>query len=97
MKIEHINAECTDTDKLPDIDAQILEMSEQLRKLCEENQRPFAMIISPNGNERFLAFWNIMGKTNISEKGIDIGAMLACLNNLVENMTRGGMSLKANE
>lgn len=97
MKIEHINSETTDTDKLPDIDAQILEMSEQLRKLCEENQRPFVMVISPNGNERFLAFWNIKGRTNFNEKGIDIGPMLGCLNNIVEKMTNGGVSLKTNE
>jgi hypothetical protein len=97
MKIEHTDSSKTDTDKLPDIDAQVLELSEQLRQLCENNHRPFAMVISHGGNDKFYAFWNIKGRTNISEKGIDIGPMISSMNVLVGEMTHGGLSIKQNE
>jgi hypothetical protein len=97
MKIEHINHTATDTDKLPDIDAQIIEMAEQLRDLCEKSKRPFVLTVSPAGNEKFYAFWNIQGMNNVNEKGIDIGFMLGSINSLVMQLTQGGLCLKPNE
>ena len=39
MIIKHIDGSEVDTDKLPDIDAQIFEKIEELRVLCETSNR----------------------------------------------------------
>lgn len=97
MKIEHINSEVTDTDKLPDIDAQILELSEQLRQICEANHRPVILLVDPSGYSKYSSFWNVSGRNNINKKGINITPMLSALNDIVVHLTQGGMSIQPKE
>lgn len=64
MKIEHVphsNQEVTDTDKLSDIEAMILEKSEELRKLCFDTSRQAVIIVDAKGmvNGGGYQFWNM--------------------------------------
>lgn len=58
MIIKHVDGTIVDTDKLPDISAQIFEKTEELRKLCESANRPFLLFIDTKGNKKFTSFWN---------------------------------------
>lgn len=69
MIIEHVpigdGKENTDTDKLPDIQALILEKAEELRLLCTNSSRQCVIIVDAVGyNDKGKAthFWNL--KTN---------------------------------
>jgi len=67
MIIEHIPGSCkekTDTDKLPDVEAMILEKSEELRQLCLDVKRQCVIIVDAKGNENGNAmhFWNMKMK-----------------------------------
>ena len=58
MIITHTDGVEVDTDKLPDIDAQILEKTEELRKLCESTNRLFLLHVDVRGNKQMTVFWN---------------------------------------
>lgn len=64
MIITHIDGTVVDTDKLPDISAQIFEKTEELRKLCEAANRPFLLFIDTKGNKKFTSFWNFKSGPN---------------------------------
>lgn len=54
MIIEHVpgsHVNATDTDKLPDVEAMILEKAEELRKLCFDTSRQVVIIVDAKGIE----------------------------------------------
>lgn len=58
MIIKHTDGVEIDTDKLPDIDAQILEKTEELRKLCESTNRLLLLHVDVRGNKQMTVYWN---------------------------------------
>jgi hypothetical protein len=64
MIIKHIDGTEVDTDKLPDIDAQIIEKTEELRRLCESSNRIFLLHIDTRGNKKLTSFWNLKNGSN---------------------------------
>ena len=68
MIIKHIDGSEVDTDKLSDIDAQILEKTEELRKLCESANRIFLLQIDTKGNQRLTSFWNYKSTPEINKE-----------------------------
>jgi hypothetical protein len=68
MIIKHVDGTEIDTDKLPDIDAQIFEKTEELRKLCESANRIFLLQIDTKGGQRLTSFWNYKSGTEINEE-----------------------------
>ena len=71
MKIKHINGLEVDTDKLPDMEAMVLEKVEQFRQFCLDNKVPFIIFIDPKGMESspFISFWNFANRINNYEVG----------------------------
>lgn len=96
MILNHTNDSTTDTDKLPDIEAAILEKSKELQKLCSENDRPMLLFVCPSGNTKsqvlhrsWFSFFHTRGKDNVSENGgVDIGPLAACINSFFAKMIR---------
>ena len=68
MIIKHIDGTEVDTDKLPDIDAQILEKTEELRKLCESANRIFLLQIDTKGKQQLTSFWNFKSGTELTDE-----------------------------
>ena len=68
MIIKHVDGTEVDTDKLPDIDAQILEKTEELRKLCESANRIFLLQIDTKGGQRLATFWNYKSGNEVNEE-----------------------------
>ena len=70
MKINHIDGEVTDTDKLSDIQALILEKSEELRVLCCNEKIQMLLLVDIKksvmvDDKKFAcvsSFWNIKTK-----------------------------------
>ena len=96
MIIKHTNDSTTDTGELPDIEATILEKSEELQKLCSENDRPMLLFICPSGHTKsqithrsWFWFFHTRGKDNVSENGgVDIRPLAACIDNFFAKMIR---------
>jgi hypothetical protein len=68
MKIEHVphsEKHVTDTDKLADVEAMILEKAEELRKLCFETSRQAIILVDAKGMENGggYQFWNMKLKS----------------------------------
>ena len=59
MIIKHIDGSEVDTDKLPDIDAQIFEKIEELRVLCETSNRICLLLVDTKGQSKITTFWNL--------------------------------------
>lgn len=59
MIIKHITGTEIDTDKLPDIDAQILEKTEELRQLCSSANRLLLLQVDVKGTNKMTSFWNL--------------------------------------
>ena len=55
----------TNTDKLPDVEAMILEKAEELRKLCFDTNRQCAIVVDAKGSEEGngFQFWNMKMKS----------------------------------
>jgi hypothetical protein len=89
----------TDTDKLADIPAMILEKSEELRELCCKNKRPVLILCNPNGiggTNDIKSFWNfarISTPEEVIEQGLavreDFHNMLTNVHTFVMNLTEG--------
>lgn len=63
MKIKMNNGEI-DTDKMTDIDAVIMELAEQLRVFCKENNRQCFITVDAMSKEGTGAFaWNLFKKS----------------------------------
>ena len=70
MKLNHVDGEVTDTDKLPDIQALILEKAEELRVLCCNERIQLLLLVDIKHPEiiedkKFAcvsSFWNIKTK-----------------------------------
>jgi hypothetical protein len=70
MIIEHIPGSIkdkTDTDKLPDVEAMILEKSEELRQLCYNAKRQCVILVDAKGceNGNTTQFWNVRMKDDL--------------------------------
>jgi hypothetical protein len=72
MIIKHIDGSEVDTDKLSDIDAQILEKTEELRKLCVSANRIFLLQIPIKENQKLTSFWNLKSDLNVNSVMITI-------------------------
>lgn len=62
MKIDHVDGSATDTDKLDDVSAYILEIVEELRKFCHDNRRQCVLLVETapkNGMGKSAGFWNM--------------------------------------
>jgi len=64
MIIEHIAGKKTDTDKLSDVQAMIMEKCEELRTLCCNENRQLVILVDAKGREDGipLTFWNFKTK-----------------------------------
>lgn len=99
MKIKHSGISTiseTDTDKLPDVDALIIEKSEELRLLCTTAKRQCLILVDANGKEDGSAhsFWNIQlktgePKTNAIDFARSANNMLTMINSYVYTFTNG--------
>jgi hypothetical protein len=68
MIIKHTNVsdeKITDTDRLSDVEAMILEKAEELRKLCFDTSRQAIIIVDAKGRENGggYQFWNLKLKS----------------------------------
>jgi hypothetical protein len=97
MIIEHVmNAGVTDTDKLSDVEAMIMEKSEELRKLCFDSHRQCLILVDPKGAQigSVASFWNFRTtpeKTEDDEqRNKDFQNLMSCINVFVLQVT-GGM------
>ncbi len=68
MIIEHVpnsDNKATDTDKLSDVEAMILEKAEELRKLCFDTSRQAIIVVDAKGKENGggYQFWNMKLKS----------------------------------
>ena len=52
MKIKHISGEEVDTDKLPDMEAMVIEKVEEFRLFCLDNKIPFLLFVDPKGTAK---------------------------------------------
>ena len=73
MIIKHVTGAVVDTDKLPDVNAEILEKSEQLRITCGNNKRKLIILVeaTPHGDPKRVActsFWNLTPLDNSDEE-----------------------------
>ena len=72
MIIEHVNAKSVDTDKLPDVDAQLLEESKKLQELYAKYNRQLLMVTETRGSNETLstecAFYHIGPLTMTKEE-----------------------------
>jgi len=99
MLIKHVpglsSSEVTDTDKLSDIEAMIMEKSEELRKLCFDSHRQCFILVDPKGLQNGLAasFWNFRIKdVNLEDdeqRNKDFNNMLSCINQSVLFLSGG--------
>jgi len=105
MKINHSpgsKVETTDTNKLPDIDALILEKSEELKQLCSDSRRQCLVIVDAKGAEdgSSYSFWNLQmqnGDPRNNEDDLKYAAdnLLICVDKFVKSMTGGQVGLKS--
>lgn len=65
MIINHGDGSNTNTDKLSDVDAMIVEKAEELRKICKTANRQLFMGVECSRNNG--VFWNFNGET-LNEK-----------------------------
>jgi hypothetical protein len=105
MKIHHIQGSrnpSTDTNKLPDIEALILEKSEELRKLCNEAKRQCLIVVDAKGKEDKTAFsfWNIQMRdgdplNNQEDHARAFNNLFGCIHQYTMTMTHGQVGLKS--
>ena len=76
MIINHTDETTTDTDKLPDVEASILEKANELQRICSENNRPLLLFICPSGYTRsqvekrgWFQFFHLIGLDNKNPDG----------------------------
>lgn len=99
MKIKHISGEEVDTDKLPDMEAMVIEKVEEFRLFCLDNKIPFLLFIDPKGAAKigdFLSFWNYSNRSIEYKEGdkIDMYSMLVCVDTYIRCITNNQIALK---
>lgn len=108
MIIEHVPGlsykEKTDTDKLPDVDAMILEKSEELRQLCCDAKRQCVILVDAKGLENGSAthFWNMRIKDDSDPNDKDYVSkiynnILTMVNTFVITFSRGDLEIHRKE
>jgi hypothetical protein len=104
MIVNHVNAPPTNTDQLSDVEAMITEKSEELRKLCFDNNRQCVILVDAKGRRSgtFLTFWNLREKyqvensTDIIDANIHADAfnkLLTGLNTFIGSLTNGKLGI----
>ena len=95
MIIKHTDGVEVDTEKLPDIDALILERAEELRKLCESANRIFLLQIDTRGNQRLTSFWNLKSGPDIHDAmaSESFSKIAKGIHNYFMNSTNGNLGL----
>jgi hypothetical protein len=95
MIIKHHDGNSVDTDKLPDIDAMIYEKIQELKKICEDNHRPFVLFANACGdNAHFDIFWQFSSKNNFKKNGFDIWPIASMMGKYVETLTNGTITMQ---
>lgn len=105
MLIPHVTGNNTDTAKLADVEAMIMEKSEELRKICFDNNRQCLVLVDAKGmrNGGFFSFWNLKeddapkvdkdGKWDPSLQLPSFAHMLHGVNVFVMELTNGQVGL----
>lgn len=96
MKITHITGDVVDTDKLNDIDAAILEKTEELRTFCTTANRPFLCFVDcKKPNETLTTFWNFKTDTNPSQEQINLAyeKIFKSINSYLHFVTDGRLGI----
>jgi hypothetical protein len=99
MKITHTDGKVTETDKLPDVDAMILEKSEEFRNLCLDTKRQFVLLVDYKGGEngKSLSFWNLKMKDTDTENPESMNKaynnFFDIINNFISGFTKGYLFL----
>ena len=107
MIVKHITGNETDTDKLPDVEAMILEKAEELRKICFDNNRQCVILTDSKGmrNGGFTSFWNLKeaeaivdgnGKWDPKQHQDSFNHILWGVNVFVLGLTNGAVTLRQN-
>jgi hypothetical protein len=83
MEIKHTDGKVTDTSDMDDITAMILEKAEEFRIMCNENGRPFVLIVEANPKKvHHNMFWGL------NRAGLHPGKnekdSQTCFNNMME-------------
>lgn len=103
MKLNHVpfsEVTETDTDKLADVDALIMEKAEELRSLCFSAKRQCFISVDACGMENgsSFAFWNLVMKTEdaTTETGFvkALNNLLNSLNGSIFKLTNGKVGLR---
>ena len=107
MIIEHIPGSKkgkTDTDKLPDVEAMILEKSEELRQLCLNAKRQCVILVDAKGNENgdAMHFWNMKMKDDLDWNDKDsvnkvYSNLLTMVNTFVGAISQGDLEIHRKE
>ena len=100
MIIKHADNKETNTDKLDDISAMILEKSEELRKICDENSRQAIIVVEASlerGKDSF--FWSSrMAGTDPENNKEDsrkcYNNIMSKMNAFVKNFSLGTLSIQ---
>lgn len=100
MKITHITGQTIDTDQMPDVDAMVFEKICELRKICEDNNRPFLLFINPVGlGSKYTIFWHHLSRDNwVKENDVDglkinFGPLLGTMKQYVESLTNNDLTI----
>lgn len=96
MEITHTTGEKINTDTLPDVEAMIMEKSEELRKLCADNHRHLLLIVDAKGTKsRMTHFWSMKTKEEMTAKEYSesYNVFFDSINNFVKIFSRNTIAL----
>lgn len=100
MKIEHVNGEVTETDKLPDVEAMILEKVNELWLLCDKAERQLFLVVDQKGafDGRGMTFYSIRNKgkdvLNMEQNQKCLSNLLSMISSSVKFLTNNKYSIK---
>lgn len=94
MKIQQLNGNVIDTDKLSDVDAMILEKSEELYWLCSKYKRQMFLVVNgkarPDGKvECFVTHLTSDKDLTIEEDWELLDVLMGSVSNCVQEFTSG--------
>lgn len=96
MKIEHLNGEVTDTDKLPDADAEIMEKEVELREFLCKRGVPYLFVYELPVSKRFSGGHNLADAKGNSQENVKLvfGRLLHRTDGLIRWLTMGAFGIK---
>ena len=99
MKITHIDGKVVDTDKLPDVDAAILEKVEELRTLCQTANRLLYLVIDTNGSQKMTTFWNFKSDEDTSQEKMNFGfgQTMRATHSFIQHVTNDNLGIYPTE